>query len=832
MAHRETGDDCSATDPTVASERRDEGADHGALDETVAPDTERDAGSVASLVTLPATGVTGPGSSFRPEGEAGRYVLLEQIGAGGLGVVYRAYDPELGRRVAVKVVRAARQSTTRMLREARALARLAHPNVIHVYDVGLCDRGVFIAMEYGDGVTLRHWLGVKERSVEEILSVFCEAGRGLIAAHRAGLVHRDFKPDNVIVGDDGRTRVLDFGLACAAADERYPTPQSEGSVITGESADPLDERLTRTGVLLGTPRYMAPEQHLQGRIDERTDQFSFCVALFEALHGQPPFEGGSLAELAASVTQGRRDLDAAQRPLPKRVEHALDRGLSLEPADRYPSMQELLRDLDPAPRRTSRRLALAGALLAVVAAAAIAWAGLRSGSPNLVCKGAGDQLARVWNPDQRSRVEAAFRATGQPVAAATFERVASTIDDYASSWKAMHVESCTATRVHGHQSETVMDLRTQCLDRRLSELGALIELFGRADQQVVAHAVDAAYALPPLAACADVASLQGIAALPADPETRSRIAGLRQSLASVAALQAAGKYTAALTAARPILASARELDYTPLTAESLYQVGYLEEKGGDFAGAETLLDQAIVVSAKAGDSSTEARSWAELLWVVGYGQGKVEEALKLRPAVDAALVRTTDVLAHAWVNNNLGAIYYRRGDLEQAERYHEESLKLKRAGLPPGHPDIGKSLSNLGFLASNRGDYAKAVRYFQEAAEIVEKAYGPEHGDMGLIHNGLGTVANAQGRFEDARVHCEQALAVDRARLGEDNPDLAYDLACVGVALVGLKEWDAAAAVLEQALALLAEVAAPDTELLGTVRAALDRARARGAAPR
>src|SRR5258707_610263 len=231
-----------------------------------------------------------------------------------MGVVYAAYDPELDRKVAVKLLRAeadtksnARAAQARLLREAQAMARLSHPNVISVHDVGALGTQVFIAMEFVEGKTLTRWLKEKPLTPREIVQTFLQAGKGLAAAHAAGLVHRDFKPDNVLIGNDGRIKVLDFGLARAVEDVVGDAPTLPPQVVASGLSTPrqLEARLTRSGAFLGTPAYMAPEQLLGKTIDARADQFSFCVALYEALYGERPFAANSIEEVASAVVESK-----------------------------------------------------------------------------------------------------------------------------------------------------------------------------------------------------------------------------------------------------------------------------------------------------------------------------------------------------------------------------------------------------------------------------------------------------------------------------------------------------------------------------------------------
>jgi len=268
----------------------------------------------------------------------GRYTLLRCIGHGGMGIVYAARDEELGREVAIKLLRTeiAREDDRHLAQEARALARLSHPNVVGVFDVGMHEGQRFIAMEYVAGDDLRRWLGAP-RTLRDVLQVFVAAGRGLHAAHTVGLVHRDFKPDNVLVGDDGRPRVLDFGLARppdAPGNARPP------SLPTG--LDPLGTALTSAGRVLGTPAYMAPEQYLGEPADARTDQFSFAVALYQAVYGERPFAGDDPQTLALSIVRGRLRPIAPRYAVPEWLEQLLVRALRVDPAQRFPSMDALV----------------------------------------------------------------------------------------------------------------------------------------------------------------------------------------------------------------------------------------------------------------------------------------------------------------------------------------------------------------------------------------------------------------------------------------------------------------------------------------------------------
>ncbi len=342
--------------------------------ETVTDSQNRDAVEPSALALQPTESANphAGGDAVAPaerSGRYGRYELLGRLGAGGMGVVYRAHDPVLDRHVALKVIGQSQQrlgsiARDRLVREARALAKLAHPNVIAIHDVGQVGDEAFVAMELVSGRTLDDWLSASPRSLDEIVEVFVQASRGLGAAHTAGLVHRDFKPSNVIVGDDGRVRVLDFGLARLAesADE------GEAAEAAGDSS-PLGA-ITHTGGIVGTPAYMAPEQCAGGKVDERSDQFNFCVTLYQALYGVLPFAGTSIADRTARIVAGDLTPPTIDREVPERLRAAVLRGLAADPSRRHASMQELVAELAWKPRPAGRRRALlAGGAVAMLAAA-------------------------------------------------------------------------------------------------------------------------------------------------------------------------------------------------------------------------------------------------------------------------------------------------------------------------------------------------------------------------------------------------------------------------------------------------------------------------------
>src|SRR5262249_45088222 len=388
-----------------------------------------------------------------PGARGGACEILALAGAGGMGEVYRARDTRLERDVALKVLRPGLDAGTardRLLREAQAMARLAHPNVVTVYEVGAASDLVYVAMEFVEGQTLRGWLAAARRRRREVPEAYLRAGHGLAAVHRAGLVHRDFKPDNVLIGRDGRVRVTDFGLA---------------GISEARDGDDVELGVADTVAgAVGTPAYMAPEQLRFLTIDARADQFAFCVALWEALCGVRPFAGDSLAELRDNVLAGRLQATPPGRRVPRWLRAVLRRGLAADPERRFPSVDALLARVERA-LAWRRRGALAAARGVPAAGVGVRARGRGVSGP--LCAGAASHLEGVWDAASHAAVERAFLASGRPYAADTLARVAARLDGYVAAWTAMRTEACEATAVRHEQSPALLDLRMECLDRGL-----------------------------------------------------------------------------------------------------------------------------------------------------------------------------------------------------------------------------------------------------------------------------------------------------------------------------------------------------------------------------
>ncbi len=922
---------------------------------------------------------------YRRGTSIGRYIVLDLLGAGTMGAVYAAYDPELDRRIAVKLLATgqtrSRKARQRLLREARALARLSHPNVIQVHDVGIEGHDVFVAMELVEGESLDTLIQRNPRPpYRDIVQLYLQAARGLAAAHHVGLIHRDFKPSNVLIGRDGRVRVADFGLAAAthpvpgelslqraahdasgrlrktlaepddspddsaddspddspddsrddsrdgvndsaddspdmaqtapaldstaapagsmftadahadtdadtdaddsdlsgdrdsdsdvsgdrdrdvsgdrdrdvsgdrdrdahadtdaadaiddtsAREARYtafgstleaadsadsgPTPMPER---TQPAAPPmragLDDHITDPGTIMGTPAFMAPEQHSGDEVGPQADQYSFCVALYAGLYGLLPFQPPPDSKRPMVALLRRKQREELVPPLPGHdipdwLHQVTTRGLAADPARRWPSIQALIEALEDDPearrRRARRRIAAGSMVLVLIGLAAFGW--LRPAAlPPPTCHDAEQQLAGIWDPQVKAETRLAFLGTGRSYAAPIHDRVSDILDQYTRDWAAMRVETCEATRVRQEQSEKTLDLRMYCLSQRRSRLQALSELLKSRDigPAVVDNSVQAALALPEIAYCADIEALTAAVPPPATPALRAQVSAQQTHLDRAETLrQGAGEYRAALAIATEVLHKSTAIPYPRLRAQAILKVAQLERQTGAPEAAEPHLQEAIVAAAKARDAKLEAEAWIELLWNVGYVQGRYRDAGELVLPTEAAVEHADDELIRAEFWLTRGAIMYSTGEHAAAAEYEAQALAAQEQVLGRDDPTIAQSMNNLAVSLMELGDYERAEPLLRQALDLRERVLSPNHPQVAQSLTNLAKALAERGQFAAAESMHARSLDIYRDALGESHWLFAYALDAKAHTLLRKGAYERARVSFEQALGI------------------------------
>ena len=781
----------------------------------------------------------------------GRYVIVDAVGAGGMGVVYRAFDPELDRKVALKLVRTAgvrdqARLRERLTREARLLARISHPNVVPIYDVGVVGDEVFLAMEFVAGPTLPAWQAAAPRRWQQVLDLYLQAARGLAQAHAVGVVHRDFKASNALIGPEGRVRVVDFGLArtdeqplsdATGPDTHVPLDMSPG---TGPNAHvPLDmspgpgpaSALTGHGVVAGTPAYMAPEQRLGRPADARSDQYSLCLALHEALLGaRPGPPDANRGDLPGTAPPGA-DEPARPRPtvsttrlaappttrepatarpgeprkVPRWLRRVVQRGLASDPAARWPDMPALIAACERGRRGGRGRLALAAG-----AALGLLTLGLRmtapAAPPSPLCQGAAAELAEVWDAETRAAIAPRFAAAGPRYAAATWATAAAALDRHAQAWTDAHTRVCEATRVYGHQTEADMTRRMRCLDDRRAELHQVARLLARADRDLVERAVTIAYGLQDPAACVLRGGDDDVDR--DDPAVRH----VRDRIAEADALVHAARHAPARALLGEALTVAAARDWHTLLADGQTTLAEALDQLGEPAAAEDALYRAVWAAEAARDDARTARAWIRLAPVLAEKLARPAEARRATEHARAALARrgTDSGLGPALgfaLRVSEAAVAVAEGRFAAAESTLAAALADSPFG--PDDPRLIDPLSDHGVSFYLLGEHAAAADQYRRALAIAEPSLGAEHPTVGDLHNNLGNALVSQGDLAGAEAEQRRALGIYRDSLGPAHPSTAGALANLANIAVLRGAPELAAPRYREALAILAALPTP-----------------------
>ncbi|MCA9707548.1 MAG: tetratricopeptide repeat protein [Myxococcales bacterium] len=755
----------------------------------------------------------------------GRYAVVRELGRGGMGVVLEAFDDQLGRPVALKLLHPhAQRESTRLRREAQALARLSHPNVVQVFEAGEHEGRPFVALELVPGPTLEQWQSQTPRpGWRRCVEVYIGAGRGLAAAHQAGLIHRDFKPSNCIIDDGGRARVLDFGLVAreeSATTERYPVVDD---VTMEPREDALGSSLTRTGTTMGTIAYMPLEQ-LEGRqTGPRSDQFCFCVSLYEALHGERPFPGHTAEALAASLAAGVVRSPPPGVRIPRRLRAILRRGLATNPAERWPSMLALVAALEAviAPRRSGWWKA---GLAALGGTAAIFLVWPTEPAP---CTGP-DPLAGIWDDDRRDAVEAAFGRTALPYAGPAWSRIAPILDDYAADWSAAHAQACEATRVHQVQTEADMGLRMGCLAERRTALREVVDVLSHVDASTLEQSSQVPATLPSLARCDDLPALHARLPPPEDPARAQAVDEARSALVEIRVQREAGQLEHALTRSEAAVTDAEALGYEPLLAEALIERGEAREALGRYEPAEGDLERAYLVALHHDHTEALAQAARSLLWVVGHRRGLHDEGHRWgRTALALAERPDADPRLEAEVLGQLGILLRDQGRMGEAREHLEHALTLRETVLGPYHASVASTTHELGNTLLLDGQPAAAQVHYERTLALQARALGQSHPALARTRGSMGTALLEQGQPQAALEHYQEALAIQTEALPPAHVEIGMTLGNIGRALEAMGQLDEALPFHQRALDILERAldpAHPDvTRARGNVALVLQR---------
>jgi tetratricopeptide (TPR) repeat protein/tRNA A-37 threonylcarbamoyl transferase component Bud32 len=731
--------------------------------------------------------------------KVGRFVLLGELGAGGMGRVFRAYDTQLDRSLALKVVRReagdVHSATMRLGMEARALARLNHPNVVTIHEVHVVGDELILAMELVDGQDLGHWAQqhpaprpfANDARFVIAIGYLRQAAAGIAAAHAAGLVHRDFKPSNVLVGADGRVRVADFGLAGATTD-----PSSRASASVREAAM-ITMSLASTPRVSGTPRYMAPEQQAGLPIDARVDQFAFCVTAWELLFGEHPWGGDMPGDEPPTPPTGA----------PASLAHALLRGLAIDPARRHASMDALLAALPSERQRRSsaRVVALASGTAAVVAGLAVALAGARD-----PCADARDRLRGIWDEARRETLREVVLGSELPYATATWSQTEQGLDAYAARWIEVHVQTCEATEVRREQSSEMMNAKMGCLAQRRRALAAFVDVVAEGTPGAIERASLGVAELPRIESCREDDYVMYGFETPSGSEAQEDHA-LRDMLAKSSALRGAGEHVRArdlLEAARPRVDA---LGFPPLQQDFAYERARVAGELEEWQVETDALLQAYAGAARSGRTLLAAEA-ASRLAVAVTAAGEHDGARLWLAVAASALPDAPDPELAARLANDRGDVEAFSGQFEAAATAYREALATLERAHGRDDARLVSTLSDLGVALTDLGHYDEA-RETLDRALALSRTLGDAHPLSAAVLWAQGGLAMAQQEHPRVAELAGKVLEIHRATYPEPHGQIAAALTATGEAAIGLGRTSEALERLTEADAMYATMNEP-----------------------
>lgn len=730
----------------------------------------------------------------------GRFRVIERLGSGAHGVVFAAEDPRLERRVAIKLLRRERVQGTelgggaqeRLLREAKTLAKLRHRNVVSVHEIGEHDGRVFLAMELVEGQTLAQWIEDGPHAAEAIVTVFLAAGDGLAAAHSAGLVHRDFKPANVLIDADGHVRVADFGLARTAGSD-----DATQSNIPSDAGGSVEENLTATGVLVGTPVYMAPELLSGAGATALSDQYAFCLALDEAFYGARRFSGRNIAELAANIALGR---EAEREPasIPRAVRRVINRGLSADPAHRFGSMEELLTELRRE-RRWPRWLPMGAGGLALAVGVG-AWAESRTQTDADPCAGVGAALASTWNSTTRAEMKAAFELAEVVVPAERFEAVSRDVDVFADRWAELAVETCTLEHAEESPLGVVLTRRKTCLEHARAGFEASIDVLLHPSAELLASNEDVLPERRRLELCGTDELLLTALAPPPPPAQREAVRELERSLQKARGALLGDDPDQGLELYLAAAARADEIGYEPSRARAWLGLGITYWRLNDTPKSLEAHREAALAAERGGADLDRAHA----LRNIARGLAAKHDFEGARRLLD----RSAAVMTRAGLS---GGVYdaeqwvAEANVLDREGRDDEALLLFRRAlgELPDLALDIDVSIDALQGVASALSDLGRgreAMGEYDRLLQLGVRQYGPSSRFVATMHVNLGSLALGMSAHDEAEEHLRRAQEVRALYIAEDDPSMAVLLLLRGALDFERRRYESSAALMKAAV--------------------------------
>lgn len=690
-----------------------------------------------------------PWDEVLPRGaKVGPYEVQHPLSAGGMGVVYVAYDARLDRQVALKGVRAGRSDAPRLLEEAKVMAQLAHPNVVQVFDVVQAGGLDFIAMELVIGRSLRQWLQGGAKGWKEIVDLFLEAGAGLFAAHHAGIVHGDVKPANVLVGDDGRVRVTDFGLA------RWRTDGASGA---------------------GTPAYFAPEQRSGAPATTASDQWAFCAslheALFDALPGKPP---------------------VTNRRIPSALQRVLRRGLSESASDRFSSMETVVKELLRVRQRDVRWVVAAVAVTLVVGTASFALGGRRTELAR--CEEAAAAVAPVWTTETQGQVHEAFTRTGLSYAEDTWARVNEGLSKWQRAFDTQKLSACSAAT-----SAPVSERQLTCLTDAAREARALLVRLFDADAAMVLRAVSATQGIPSPQECTGVIDTASVA------PTSQGIETVRQTIAAARATAFAGKYAEALALAKQADEAARALKEPHLMASARTLLGGHLFISGELDAAAARLSEAIALAEAAHEDRARAFAWTELVGVE-YTRGRHQQVALLAPIALGAVERIHDERLATELQLTIGSSLSDQGKAKEAIAVLREAVDRRVAAFGAEDRRTASALSTLANAQAMSGDLDAAKEAHARALAAARVGFGPAHPETAIIQQNLGDdflyglhLEDAERELTSSIATLSQAKGPEAIEVVTGRTDLGFAHLLLGRVEEAQKDFEVACAAFEKA---------------------------------